>query len=332
MAEQALVLARRHADRLRPASRSGSRPGSAIAAARRRRSGSPTWPTRAIDEGAARQLERLQPDVGRRHGLLPLRPRRAGDPVRVRHATTKQVHRGDRRTTASTSSRRPPARARSSSSSSASLKLFDTRDAPGEARSPSTVAGDLPERAAAVREGGREAAFTTPASRRPARAPSFEARGEILTVPAEKGDVRNLTHTPGVAERDPGVVAGRQVDRLFLRRVRRVRAAHPRPGRHGRGEEDRARQRRRSSTRRVWSPDSKKIAYTDKRLNLWYVDVATRHAGEGRRRLLREARRSASTWSPDSKWIAYTQQLTNHLHAVFVYSLESEEATRSPTA
>ena len=23
----------------------------------------------------------------------------------------------------------------------------------------------------------------------------------------------------------------------------------------------------------VWSPDSKKIAYTDKRLNFWYVDV-----------------------------------------------------------
>ena len=23
----------------------------------------------------------------------------------------------------------------------------------------------------------------------------------------------------------------------------------------------------------VWSPDSKKIAYTDKRLNLWYVDI-----------------------------------------------------------
>src|SRR5512132_360811 len=31
----------------------------------------------------------------------------------------------------------------------------------------------------------------------------FEARGEILTVPAEKGDVRNLTRTSGVAERDP---------------------------------------------------------------------------------------------------------------------------------
>ena len=31
----------------------------------------------------------------------------------------------------------------------------------------------------------------------------FEAHGEIFTVPAEKGDIRNLTNTPAVAERDP---------------------------------------------------------------------------------------------------------------------------------
>src|SRR5262249_50999836 len=31
----------------------------------------------------------------------------------------------------------------------------------------------------------------------------FEAHGEILTVPAEKGDIRNLTATPGVMERTP---------------------------------------------------------------------------------------------------------------------------------
>ena len=31
----------------------------------------------------------------------------------------------------------------------------------------------------------------------------FEARGEILTVPEEKGDIRNLTRTAAVAERDP---------------------------------------------------------------------------------------------------------------------------------
>src|SRR5262249_29868977 len=31
----------------------------------------------------------------------------------------------------------------------------------------------------------------------------FQARGEILTAPAEKGNARNLTNTSGVAERDP---------------------------------------------------------------------------------------------------------------------------------
>ena len=31
----------------------------------------------------------------------------------------------------------------------------------------------------------------------------FTARGEIISVPAEKGDPRNLTNTPGVMERDP---------------------------------------------------------------------------------------------------------------------------------
>jgi tricorn protease len=31
----------------------------------------------------------------------------------------------------------------------------------------------------------------------------FEAHGEILTAPAEKGDIRNLTRTPGVMERTP---------------------------------------------------------------------------------------------------------------------------------
>ncbi len=31
----------------------------------------------------------------------------------------------------------------------------------------------------------------------------FEAHGEILTVPVEHGDIRNLTNTTGAAERDP---------------------------------------------------------------------------------------------------------------------------------
>ena len=32
-----------------------------------------------------------------------------------------------------------------------------------------------------------------------------------------------------------------------------------------------------------------------------------------------------ASWSPDSKWIAYSKQLRNHLHAVFVYSLDQQK-------
>ena len=31
----------------------------------------------------------------------------------------------------------------------------------------------------------------------------FEARGEIISAPADKGDTRNLTNTTNVMERDP---------------------------------------------------------------------------------------------------------------------------------
>src|SRR5262249_56768311 len=74
----------------------------------------------------------------------------------------------------------------------------------------------------------------------------------------------------------------------------------------------------------VWSPDSKNIAYTDKRLNLWYVDIES-----GQPTLVdtdtydAPERTLDPSWSPDGKWLAYTKRLKSHMHAVFVYSLES---------
>jgi len=33
-------------------------------------------------------------------------------------------------------------------------------------------------------------------------------------------------------------------------------------------------------------------------------------------------------WSPDSKWIAYLHSLPNHLHALFLYSVETGQSTK----
>jgi len=152
----------------------------------------------------------------------------------------------------------------------------------------------------------------------------FEARGEILTVPAEKGDIRNLTRSPGVADRDPawspdgkwiayfsdesGEYAMHLEDQSGLGELKKINLGNPPSYFYG----------------PIWSPDSKKIAYTDKRLSLWYVDiekgtpvkVATERF-EDPTSVMNEG------WSPDSKWLTYTRYLPNHQHAVFVYSIES---------
>ena len=191
-----------------------------------------------------------------------------------------------------------------------------------------TLNGDLPACARGTREVGNR---ITNVGLSPTGARAvFEARGEILTVPAEKGDARNLTNSPGVGRPRPGLVARRQVDRLLLDESGEY-ALHLRDAERAsaRSRRSASATRRPTSTRRIWSPDSKKIAYTDKRLNLWYVDLdkgtpvkVDTNTYDNPWRVMDPA------WSPDSKWIAYTKQLKNHLCAVFVYSLETAKSTQ----
>lgn len=151
----------------------------------------------------------------------------------------------------------------------------------------------------------------------------FGARGEILTVPAEKGDIRNLTNTTSVVERDPawspdgkwiaylsdesGEYALQIRNQSGLGEVRKIDLGSPPTFYYS----------------PTWSPDSKKIAYTDKRLNVWYVDLEKKIPVRIDTDTYTDPVQSfRSSWSPDSRWLAYTRQLGNHLHAVFVYSLE----------
>lgn len=157
----------------------------------------------------------------------------------------------------------------------------------------------------------------------------FEAHGDIFTVPAQHGDIRDITQTPGVAERDPawspdgrwiayfsdssGEYALHVKDQRGLQPARVIDLPSPS-----------------FFYTPVWSPDSKKIAYSDKHGNLYYVDldhpkpVRIAHAPY-------ETFGSSSfnvSWSPDSRWIAYNNQLANYLNAIFVYSLGANRSTQ----
>ena len=96
-----------------------------------------------------------------------------------------------------------------------------------------------------------------------------------LHVPAEKGDVRNLTNSPGVADRDPAWSPdGKSV--AYFSDESGEYELHVKP-QDGLGEAKKFKLGDAPSFyySPVWSPDSKRIAYTDKRLNLWYIDLDT---------------------------------------------------------
>src|SRR5580704_1773282 len=154
----------------------------------------------------------------------------------------------------------------------------------------------------------------------------FEARGEIFTAPAEKGDIRNITHTPGAAEHAPewspdgksiAYISDESGDyQLYI------------AAQDGRGEKRHIE----IGTHKflytpTWSPDSKKIAYTDNELNVAYVDLDKGAPILIDTDIMDGPRRTEDlSWSPDSRWIAYTKQLQNTLRAVFVYSLDSRKS------
>ncbi|HSB12353.1 MAG TPA: PDZ domain-containing protein [Blastocatellia bacterium] len=207
-----------------------------------------------------------------------------------------------------------------------SLNLFDLKSGKTQ-RLDIKVSGDL---AGVRRRFEKVAARISSGAISPTGARAvFEARGEILTVPAEKGNARNLTQTPGAAERDPswspdgkwiayfsdesGEYELRLRDQSGMGEARRINLGNPPSFYYS----------------PTWSPDSKKIAYTDKRLNLWYVDLERGAPIKVDTNTFENPFRVMDpTWSPDSRWITYTKQLKNRLGAVFVYSLESGKSTQ----
>ncbi len=152
----------------------------------------------------------------------------------------------------------------------------------------------------------------------------FEARGDIFTVPTERGaDWRNLTQTSGSAERAPAWSPdGKWISWFSDASGEYKLVISPQDGIGERREI--ALPDPKFYYTPQWSPDSKKIMFTDTDLRLWMVDVATGKATTiDTDPWMVPTRTVDPVWSPDSRWIAYVKHLDNLLHAVFVYSLET---------
>ena len=187
------------------------------------------------------------------------------------------------------------------------------------------IEGDLPEVRPHFQDVSREVrnAGISPTGVRAV----MEAHGEVLTVPAEKGDVRDLTNTPGVMERSPVWSPDGQSVAYFSDESGEY-ALHI------------ATQNGAGAVKKIplagdstfyfnpkWSPDSKYVAFNDNKLNVWYVDIAASKAVKVDEDHAYELDRDIA-WAPDSRWITFVKVLPNNLHAVYVYSLDTSKSTQ----
>jgi tricorn protease len=147
-------------------------------------------------------------------------------------------------------------------------------------------------------------------------------------VPAEKGDPRNLTATPGVHERSPAWSPdGRSIAYFSDRGGEYQLHVQPATGKGpakvfpltGAGFYETL----------SWSPDSKKIAYRDNSQTLFWIDLESSRV----KKIAAEPQyspaglvRLQASWSPDSKWIVYVLSNKTAHHTVYAYELAADRS------
>jgi tricorn protease len=151
----------------------------------------------------------------------------------------------------------------------------------------------------------------------------FGARGDVFTVPAKNGNTRNLTHTPGVHERNSKWSPdGRSIAYVSDRSGEDEIYIMPQDGQ---GEAQQLTKNADTYKYQLfWSPDSKKIMWDDKLLRLNYIDIATKEVVTVAKAEIGEI--MTFVWSPDSRWVAYAKPEPVGMAKVYLYSLEAKKS------
>ncbi|MGB5699246.1 S41 family peptidase, partial [Muriicola sp.] len=152
----------------------------------------------------------------------------------------------------------------------------------------------------------------------------FEHRGDIFSVPKENGTYRNLTNSPGAADRSPVWSpkgdkiawfsdASGEYQLIVADQEGQNMKNYPLPNPTFYFQPD-------------WSPDGNYIAYSDTDYNVWILALATGNAQKvATDRYAHPNRTMNPVWSPDSQWIAYPKQLNSHFKAIFAYNVQSKQ-------
>jgi tricorn protease len=155
----------------------------------------------------------------------------------------------------------------------------------------------------------------------------FDFRGDIITVPAEKGDARNLTQTTGVHEKYPAWSPDGKSIAYFSDASGEYQLMVK--SQDGKG------------TPKIfpltgtgfyafprWSPDSRKICFADNGRNCYVLDVASggiKKIDADELYVPGAFRELYGDWSPDSRWIAYTKVTDTNFKRAYLYSIDQDK-------
>ncbi len=150
----------------------------------------------------------------------------------------------------------------------------------------------------------------------------FGARGEVFTVPVKHGNTRNLTNTSGVHERNSKwspdgkwiayISDSSGEDEIYIL------------AQDGSGKQQQVTKDADTYKYQIyWSPDSKKILWSDKLLRLNYVDIQTKKVTEVARAKAWEINQYC--WSPDSNWLAYVKPELESMMKIYLYNIETKK-------
>jgi len=182
------------------------------------------------------------------------------------------------------------------------------------------VASDLREARSRFARGARwirEAALSPTGARA-----VFNFRGEIVTVPGEKGDVRNLTNSVAAHDRFPAWSPDGRSIAWFSDATGEYQLYVA--SQDGKGEPRAIKVTGEGFYRApVWSPDSQKIAYFDNSLSVYWLDVKSGASKKiASQPIYGPVIIISYSWSPDSKWLAYAMDNQAGITTVYAHSTE----------
>ncbi len=201
-----------------------------------------------------------------------------------------------------------------------SLRVYDL-ETKTDKEVPVEIDGDFAEVRPQFKTAGPSNLSISPSGARVA----VEARGHVVTVPAAKGDPRDLTPEPGVANRYPAWSPDGKTLAYYSDKGGEYKLVL----RNSNSDESRTVELGEAPGyyyQPVWSPDSKRIGYWDNKHNLWSLDVASGVSTKIDTATYEDPTREANiAWSPDSQWMVWSRDLDTQFNAVFLYSFEQKK-------